>query len=119
MARMSRNKGKRGEREVANILRDLGFDTRRGVQFQGGPDSPDVVGISGVHLEVKYQERESVRAWMDQAEQDASDNVPAVVHRKNGTRWLLTIRLEDIHEFVMAVQDAQKVSPLGPADLPG
>ena len=39
----SRQKGKVGEREFAALLRVQGFDARRGVQFCGGVDSPDVV----------------------------------------------------------------------------
>lgn len=34
----SRNKGKRGEREFALLLREQGFDVRRGQQFAGGTD---------------------------------------------------------------------------------
>ena len=47
----SRDKGKRGERMAAKKFREHGFDTRRGVQYQGGPDSPDVVGPEGLHIE--------------------------------------------------------------------
>ena len=36
-------KGKVGEREFAELLRAHGFDARRGQQFAGGADSPDVV----------------------------------------------------------------------------
>jgi Holliday junction resolvase len=53
----SRQKGKRGEREAAKYLRSLGFTSaRRGVQYCGGCDSPDVVcnELPGVHIEVKY-----------------------------------------------------------------
>ena len=43
----SRRKGKEGELEVARILRDHGYDSRRGVQYSGSPDSPDVTGLPG------------------------------------------------------------------------
>ena len=33
--RMSREKGKRGERELANALKTLGHDARRGQQYSG------------------------------------------------------------------------------------
>ena len=36
-------KGKAFERQVAHILSDNGFPARRGQQFAGSPDSPDVV----------------------------------------------------------------------------
>jgi Holliday junction resolvase len=51
----SNQKGKRGEREAAAFLTDEGFPARRGQQFAGGTDSPDVVceSLSGLHFEVK------------------------------------------------------------------
>jgi Holliday junction resolvase len=39
----SREKGKRGERQWRDELRAQGFAARRGQQFSGSPDSPDVV----------------------------------------------------------------------------
>ena len=49
-------KGKRGEREVAALLRANGFPfARRGQQFKGTADSPDVVcdELPNVYMEVK------------------------------------------------------------------
>jgi uncharacterized protein YlbG (UPF0298 family) len=59
MGKMSRNKGKRGEREAAKILgKMLNLDVSRGVQYQGGDDSPDVTGLQeiGLHPEIKRDE---------------------------------------------------------------
>ena len=53
----SRAKGARGERELAEILRCYGFSARRGQQYRGGADSPDVMGLPGIHIEVKRVER--------------------------------------------------------------
>lgn len=48
------NKGKSAERRAARFLRSLGFAAAaRGQQHKGGPESPDVVGIPGIHFEVK------------------------------------------------------------------
>ena len=48
--RSSKQKGPRGEREAAAELGALlGVDARRGVQYQGGPGSPDVV-LDGVAI---------------------------------------------------------------------
>ena len=41
----SRTKGKRGELELAKALRLYGYDARRGQQYHGGADSPDVIGL--------------------------------------------------------------------------
>ena len=72
MGKPSRDKGKRGEREIAGLLRDYGYDARRGVQYHGGADSPDVVGLPGVHIEVKRTETLSLYPAMEQAKHDAA-----------------------------------------------
>ncbi len=41
MGKAQREKGKRGERELAGILRDYGYDTRRGQQFCGADGSAE------------------------------------------------------------------------------
>ena len=72
MGRKSKEKGKRGEREAAaEIERVLGITLRRGVQYQGGPGSPDVCGWTGVHVEVKRTERLVLWSAIDQAISDA------------------------------------------------
>ena len=47
----SRQKGARGERELAGILRDYGFDSRRGQQYCGLNGDADVIGLPGIHIE--------------------------------------------------------------------
>lgn len=97
----SRAKGARGEREWAEWLRDnLGIDARRGQQFAGGPDSPDVIGLKGTHAEVKRVEKLNISNAMTQAERDCGDNnLPYVAHRKNGEEWMITIRATDVLMF--------------------
>lgn len=96
MGKMSRDKGKRGEREFAMLLRDHGYEGRRGVQYHGGPDSPDVTGLPGFHIEVKRVERLNLYDAMEQSEQDAdAHETPIVAHRKNGKKWLVVMRADD------------------------
>ena len=91
----SRRKGKEGELELAKVLREHGYETRRGVQYKGGKDSPDVVGIEGLHIECKRVEALNIHAAMEQADRDCGENMPVVMHRKNGKPWLVTMHLED------------------------
>ena len=95
MGRFSRNKGKVGERELAHELtRVLGVSARRGVQFRGSPDSPDVIAdIPGVHIECKRTERFRLYEALEQAVEDAGANVPVVLHRQNRQPWVAVIRL--------------------------
>lgn len=55
----SRDKGGRGERELAKFLTDRGFPAQRGCQHAGGPDSPDVKceSLDEFHIEVKRTEK--------------------------------------------------------------
>ena len=53
MGKSQREKGKRGERELAGRLRDHGYDCRRGQQFCGASGDADVTGLPGIHIECK------------------------------------------------------------------
>ncbi len=95
----SRAKGARGEREWRDQLRNEGFDARRGQQFSGGADSPDVIcdSLPGIHWEVKRVQSGNPYIWMDQAERDAgTEKMPIVAHKRNGKEWLCVIRAEDL-----------------------
>lgn len=92
----SRAKGKAGELELAHELMKYGYDTRRGQQFCGANGDADVVGVPGLHLEVKRVEKLDYYKAYEQSERDARDGeTPVVVHRKNRKRWLVTLSLED------------------------
>ena len=92
----SRQKGARGERELAAVIREHGYDCRRGQQYCGANGDADVVGLPGIHIECKRVERLNIHDAMEQAEHDRKDGeTPAVFHRKNGKPWLVTMTLED------------------------
>ena len=95
MGKRSRDKGARGEREVAAILRAAGYDAHRGAQHKGGPESPDVDGLPGVHIEVKRTERLSLYDALSQAKRDAGGKLPVVIHRRNESEWVVIQPLED------------------------
>ena len=100
MGRMSREKGKAGERELAGRLRDYGYNCRRGQQFCGANGDADVVGLPGIHIEVKRVEKLNLYDAVDQAKRDSKENeLPAVFHRKNRCDWLVTMPLENFMEI--------------------
>jgi hypothetical protein len=98
----SRDKGKRGEREAAAFLTDEGFPARRGQQFAGGTDSPDVVceSLSGLHFEVKRCERGNPYDWVSQAQRDAGYKLPVVLHRRNDHEWLAVMPAKDFLRII-------------------
>lgn len=97
MAINSKAKGRRGEQELARVLRDHGYDrARRGQQFSGANGDADVIGLPGIHIECKYTERLNLQDAMDQSKRDARENeIPVVIHRRNNCRWLVTMELDD------------------------
>ena len=96
MGRMSREKGKRGEREIARILRDHGYDARRGEQYCGAAGDADVIGLPGIHIEVKRVEQFRMYEALAQAKADARmGELPVVVHRRNDCEWVVVQPLED------------------------
>lgn len=92
MGKMSREKGKRGEREVAKLIKAFGFaDARRGQQYNG-LDGDDVVGLPGFHVEVKRVEHFQLWKALEQAGNDARQgDEPIVFHRKNGKPWVVVM----------------------------
>ena len=99
----SREKGKRGERQWRDELRANGYDARRGQQFSGSPDSPDVVStaLPWIHFEVKAVERLNIEDAMEQARRDGGmQKVPIVAHRRSFRAWLVTMEAETFFRFL-------------------
>ena len=92
----SRQKGKRGELELAAFLRGFGIDARRGQQYSGANGDADVIGLEGHHIECKRVERLDLYSAIKQSKHDARFGELAVVmHRKSREEWLITMTLED------------------------
>ncbi len=99
----SRAKGARGERAFRDLLRAEGYEARRGQQFSGSPDSPDVVcpDLDWAHWEVKHVEKLNIIDAMIQAIRDAGDNkIPIVAHKRNHGEWLSTMRTSDLFKLI-------------------
>jgi Holliday junction resolvase len=88
-------KGKAGERELANLLKEKGYETRRGQQFAGNNGDADVVGLPHIHIECKRVENLNVYKAHAQATADSKGGTPTVFHRKNSMPWLVTMSLTD------------------------
>lgn len=104
--RRSRNKGARGERDAAQALSEvLSVPARRGQQYSGVEDKDVVLGIPGIHVEVKRTEKLSLYPAMEQAARDAADDeVPLVLHRRNNKPWLVVLELNDLMKLFRVVR---------------
>jgi len=106
MSKSQRDKGKRGENEVAHLWRKAGFIADRTRQSDGEHD-PDVRvsnGETGKHesvfVEVKRYARVSALNWLRKAQEDAkvrhSDDLPVVFIRRDGDqKWSVLMDSED------------------------
>ena len=95
--RSSQRKGRKGELELSAILNGYGFDTRPGAALNFGGE-PDVLGLDGVHIEIKRRENPDLSAALRQAATDAEyfgDGLPAVFFRGNRQKWRVVMELDD------------------------
>lgn len=102
-------KGKRGERAWRDELVAHGYSARRGQQYSGAPDSPDVIcpDLPGVHFEVKVVERLNIYEAMNQAVHDTGEKIPVVAHKRNRGDWLVTMRSSDWFKLLAREQSEQ------------
>ena len=114
MGKMSRDKGKVGEREVAELIRSHGFEARRGQQHRGGPGTPDVIhSISSLHVEVKRTERFNLYDALGQAHDEASTADTAVVfHRRNNKRWVVVLEADAFLRITRELKQLRLQHPL-------
>lgn len=93
--------------EFAGWLRDQGFAARRGQQFSGSPDSPDIVTSLPYHVEVKRVEKLNLIDATVQAEGDCGGRPWIVAHRRNNAPWLVTLKAEEFIKLVRAAVELE------------
>jgi hypothetical protein len=112
VSRTSRNKGLRGEQEVAAIFRRHGFEVRG---LEGAGDhlcitarrghgaidaTPELLGLT-IHSEVKRQERLQLWQWLGQLEAEApAGTLPLLSFRRNRSPWYAAVQLERLVELL-------------------
>ena len=77
----SQRKGRAGELEIVKIFQAHGIDARPGDPVSYG-STPDVVGVDGIHCEIKRSEKLRLTEWLEQAQRDSEkfhDGVSAPV----------------------------------------
>ena len=110
MAINSRTKGKVGELEFAAVLKEAGFEARRGQQHRGGYDTPDVIceALADIHWEVKRRESGNLYGWLAQAIEDAHGKMPIVAHRRNKQEWVAILPMSVMLELLKGRRHAIK-----------
>lgn len=93
----SQHKGRAGELELVRLLQAHGIPAQPGKPISFG-STPDIVGIDGIHAEVKRVQNLNLCAALRQSAQDAEyfeDGLPAVFHRRNREGWVVSMLLDD------------------------
>jgi Holliday junction resolvase len=106
----NRARGIRGELEFRNFLREHGFEARRGQQFAGGGDSPDVVhDVPKCHFEVKRTNALRIREALEQAHRDAAPgDTPVVAWRRDadpGKKAPPWVAILDMDDYLLLVRE--------------
>ena len=111
MGILSKRKGARCERELAHWLNDnWGIEARRGQQYSGSPDSPDVVtDLEWCHIETKAVEKLNIWDALKQSIRDAKDKIPTVIFKRNRSEWYICMRLSDVTRFVTLFSKAKEL----------
>ena len=91
-----KKKGNAGERELARLLCEQGYQSHRNNQaYIGGKENPDVT-LPGMHVECKRVEALRLYDALEQARRDANNHaLPCVMHRKNHAPWVVIMYFED------------------------
>jgi len=99
-------KGKRGERLLRDVFREHGFTARRGQQYAGGTDSPDVIvgELDWLHIECKVGNCNMTDAVV-QASRDAAWKPWVVCHKPNNKPWRFVIGEELFFKFLEAQEN--------------
>jgi hypothetical protein len=109
MSRTEREKGRKGEAEVAAIYRRHGLEVRG---LEGTGDHLVVCGpASGLvlHSETKRQETARVWLWWEQASSEAAPGAMPLVHmRRNRSPWLAVLELERFAGMVARLEELER-----------
>lgn len=100
----NRQKGATFERQLAAFFRDIFPDVegiKRGLQYRGGQEAPDVEGLPALWVEAKRQKMPNIRAAYRQALAGCPKNkMPVAITKANRDETLVTLSLDDFGELL-------------------
>lgn len=110
----SRDKGQRGERDLAQFLTEQGFDSKRGATQSAGAITADVVGLPGHWCEAKFHKDHACIRFLDQAKRDATKKggglIPVAFLKENYGTWTALVDARvylALLRFALQVSDGQ------------
>ena len=111
MSAAQRDKGARGEREVADIWRAAGFDCNRVPNSGGLRIKGDLYGSTPAHVEVKRHETARPWAWWEQASGETPQGQRTVVaFRRSRSPWLALVDLTQLAELLAIATEHRELA---------
>jgi len=109
MSSKSRDKGKRGELELAHLFTGEGYPAKRGGFMQarhGAGEGADCIvpSLPWLHIECKRYKTflgSKLRAALEQSERDRKPNtIASVFHREDESKWYVTMEAVEFLRIV-------------------
>ena len=109
----SREKGKRGERDARDAVREHWWAPGciRAAQAAGAYASDLLDAGNGLHVEVKRRKKIAATHFMRQAERDSKESeMPVVLMSEDGhPEWLVVFRISDTSKFIEVLSKNREV----------
>ena len=78
-----------------------------------GLEGEDVIGLDYIHIECKRVQNLNLYDAMEQSKRDSKEGQsPAVFHRKNNKRWLVTMELDDFMKLYNEYYSSNKLKEI-------
>lgn len=113
MGKPSRDKGKRRERQLRDLLRSWGLCARRGQQHSGEIGNPDVIceNTPDILWESKGRESTAFYVWLLETRRIAEakgNKLPIVAYKKNNCPWFFVLDEEAMRKLLLEHSDLIK-----------
>ena len=99
MGAMQRNKGRRAEQTVVNMLKAEGFDAAKRNLMQTGNGGYDITGLEPLAIEVKDHKKLNLSQWWQQTTANATgDLLPVLIyHIPNTSHWMVQMPMSMVN----------------------
>ena len=106
IGKSNKRKGKVFERECSKMIRARDFDCRRGQQFRGSKDSPDIVSdsLNEFHFECKFKQNLNLWDALEKCLEEAPGKMPTIIWKRDRK---IPLVIMDFHDWMDIVQYAK------------
>lgn len=108
MGAKERRKGNDAERAVVHTLRKWGWEAITSRSSNGTQEGMDIISNCPLAIEVKNHVRLDLAGWVEQANENASDKIGVVWHKRKGQadpeNWYVTMEGKELRKLLDLVR---------------